>query len=129
MTNDKDSAVLAERVERVTKWLDGGCSTWGTPMQDIREILNALRQPTQSDIFNVGDVTKHTLIVDPSHTIHTVKVKSLNDGQPTQSDALLTKMNEWCKAVAVQWGQGSQTHNIARDAVDIVRAALQEQSK
>lgn len=49
MTNDKDSAVLAERVERVTKWLDGGCSTWGTPMQDIREILNALRQPTQSD--------------------------------------------------------------------------------
>lgn len=47
MTNDKDSAVLAERVERVTKWLDGGCSTWGTPMQDIREILNALRQPTQ----------------------------------------------------------------------------------
>ena len=88
MTNDKDSAVLAERVERVTKWLDGGCSTWGTPMQDIREILNALRQPTQSDIFNAGDVTKHTLIVDPSHTIHTVKVKSLNDGQPTQSDAL-----------------------------------------
>ena len=49
MTNDKDSAVLAKRVERVTKWLDGGCSTWGTPMQDIREILNALRQPTQSD--------------------------------------------------------------------------------
>lgn len=49
MTNDKDSAVLAERVERVTKWLDGGCSTWGTPMQDIREILNALRQPSQSD--------------------------------------------------------------------------------
>ena len=49
MTNDKDSAVLAERVERVTKWLDGGCSTWGTPMQDIREILNALRQPTQSE--------------------------------------------------------------------------------
>ena len=48
--------------------------------------------------------------------------------QPTQSDALLTKMNKWCKAVAVQWGQGSQTHNIARDAVDIVRAALQEQS-
>lgn len=51
MTNDKDSAVLAERVERVTKWLDGGCSTWGTPMQDIREILNALRQPTQSDVL------------------------------------------------------------------------------
>jgi len=49
MTNDKDSAVLAERVERVTKWLDGGCSTWGTPAQDIREVINALRQPTQSD--------------------------------------------------------------------------------
>ena len=49
MTDDKDSAVLAERVERVTKWLDGGCSTWGTPAQDIREVINALRQPTQSD--------------------------------------------------------------------------------
>jgi hypothetical protein len=49
--------------------------------------------------------------------------------QPTQSDAVLTKMNKWCKAVGVEWGQGSQTHNIARDAVDIVRAALQEQSK
>jgi hypothetical protein len=49
--------------------------------------------------------------------------------QPTQSDAVLTKMNKWCKAVGVEWGQGSQMHNIARFAVDIVRAALQEQSK
>jgi hypothetical protein len=58
MTNDKDSAVLAERVERVTKWLDGGCSTWGTPMQDIREILNALRQPTQSDAQIIANERK-----------------------------------------------------------------------
>ena len=42
-----------------------------------------------------------------------------------QHDALLTKMNEWCEAVAVEWGQGSQTHNVARDGVDIVRAALE----
>lgn len=63
MTNDKDSAVLAERVERVTKWLDGGCSTWGTPMQDIREILNALRQPTQSDALREAVIAECLQVV------------------------------------------------------------------
>lgn len=44
--------------------------------------------------------------------------------QPTQSDALLTKMNEWCEAVAVEWGQGSQTHNVARDDAKWLRIKL-----
>ena len=41
-----------------------------------------------SDIFGVDDVQKHTLIVDQDYASHTVKVKSLDDSQPTQSDAL-----------------------------------------
>lgn len=41
-----------------------------------------------SDIFGVDDVQKHTLIVDQDYASHTVKVKSLDDSQRTQSDAL-----------------------------------------
>jgi hypothetical protein len=36
------------------------------------------------------------------------------------------RITEWCDAVAVEWGQGSQTHNVARDGRDIVLAALKE---
>ena len=46
------------------------------------------RQPTQSNIFDAGDVQKHTLIVDQDYSSHTVKVKSLDDSQPIQSDAV-----------------------------------------
>ena len=49
--------------------------------------------------------------------------------QPTQSDVrnfLPKMMDDWCAAVAKTWGQGSQTHNVARDGVDIVRAALRQ---
>lgn len=42
------------------------------------------------------------------------------------TDTVLAKMEEWCEAVAVEWGHGSQTHNVARDAVDIVHAALRQ---
>jgi hypothetical protein len=98
MTNDKDSAVL-----------------------DIVERLDLATS-------RLGGESKDDATVRRNKTIADAKAEILRLRQPTQSDALLTKMNEWCKAVAVQWGQGSQTHNIARDAVDIVRAALQEQS-
>ena len=53
-----------------------------------RAIAAALRQRTQSDIFDAGDVQKHTLIVDQDYSSHTVKVKSLDDSQPIQSDAV-----------------------------------------
>ena len=46
-----------------------------------------------------------------------------------QTDALKMareRITEWCDAVAVEWGQGSQTHNVARDGRDIVLAALKE---
>jgi hypothetical protein len=36
------------------------------------------------------------------------------------------RITEWCDAVAVEWGQGSQTHNVARDGRDIVLAALRQ---
>lgn len=52
----------------------------------IIESEAALR--TYSNIFDAGDVQKHTLIVEQDYASHTVKVKSLNDSQPTQSDAL-----------------------------------------
>jgi hypothetical protein len=53
----------------------------------------------------------------------------LIDPQPTQTDALKIargRITEWCDAVAVEWGQGSQTHNVARDGRDIVLAALRQ---
>jgi hypothetical protein len=56
-------------------------------------------------------------------------VNAFRARQTTHNNALLDKMNEWCNAVAVEWGQGSQTHNIASDAVDIVRAAIEGPSK
>ena len=56
-------------------------------------------------------------------------VNAFRARQTTHNNALLDKMNKWCDAVAVEWGQGSQTHNIARDAVDIVRAAMEGPSK
>ncbi len=46
-----------------------------------------------------------------------------------QTDALKIareRITEWCDAVAVEWGQGSQTHNVARDGRDIVLAALRQ---
>jgi hypothetical protein len=49
--------------------------------------------------------------------------------QNTQTDALKIareRITEWCDAVAVEWGQGSQTHNVARDGRDIVLAALRQ---
>jgi hypothetical protein len=49
-------------------------------------------------------------------------------GQP-QTDALKIareRITEWCDAVADNWGQGSETHNVARDGRDIVLAALKE---
>ena len=49
--------------------------------------------------------------------------------QPTQTDTLKIareRITEWCDAVAVEWGQGSQTHNVARDGRDIVLAALRQ---
>lgn len=48
-------------------------------------------QPTHSNIFEACDVQKHTLIVDQDYASHTVKVKSLDDSQPTQSDAEITE--------------------------------------
>jgi hypothetical protein len=53
----------------------------------------------------------------------------LIDPQPTHTDALKIareRITEWCDAVAVEWGQGSQTHNVARDGRDIVLAALRQ---
>jgi hypothetical protein len=46
-----------------------------------------------------------------------------------QTDALKVareRITEWCDAVADNWGQGSETHNVARDGRDIVLAALKE---
>jgi hypothetical protein len=113
MTNDKDSAVLLPcpfcgGVQiKAFHHIDRG---WGASWH------------VECVAEECGNSTCH-------HGTEAAAITAWNTRQPTQSDALLTKMNKWCKAVAVQWGQGSQTHNIARDAVDIVRAALQEQSK
>ena len=57
-------------------WRDEAIAAWNT------------RQPTHSNIFDVSDVQKHTLIVEQDYASHTVEVKSLDDSQPTQSDAL-----------------------------------------
>lgn len=56
----------------------------------------AMRQPTQSDIFDACDVQKHTLIIDQDYASHTVKVKSLNDVQSAQSNALREAVIEKC---------------------------------
>jgi hypothetical protein len=53
----------------------------------------------------------------------------LIDPQPKQSEVLKIareRITEWCDAVAVEWGQGSQTHNVARDGRDIGLAALRQ---
>jgi hypothetical protein len=103
MTNDKDSAVLADKSDEYA--------------------IGHLSALLEVELHENG----HTIGEDLAEKLAEIAVKTVR--QPTQSDAVLTKMNKWCKAVGVEWGQGSQTHNIARDAVDIVRAALQEQSK
>lgn len=56
-------------------------------------------------------------------------VNAFRARQTTHNNALLEKMNKWCEAVGFDFGQGSQVHNIARDAVDIVRAAMEGPSK
>lgn len=85
-------------------------------------------QPKQSNIFEACDVTKHTLIVDPSYTAHTFKVKSLDDSQPTQSDALRKELATrfYRKSGEFQVGLTVPEANIlAAEAF----AFLQEQSK
>ena len=64
----------------------------------------------------------------PTNDAMTV-VNAFRARQTTHNNALLDKMNEWCNAVAVEWGQGSQTHAVASDAVYIVRAAIEGPSK
>jgi len=114
MTNDKDSAVLAERVERVTKWLDGGCSTWGTPAQDIREVINALRHPTQIDALSrFVDIVREAVIEECAKAL---------EADAKQCDCFARNEGEcgcgaWC-----EW----KSITSAR-AVEIVRA-LQKQS-
>ena len=58
-----------------------------------------------------------------------VIVNAFKSRQVTQNNALIDKMNDLCAAVAVKWGEGSQMHNVARDFVDTIRAALQEPIK
>ena len=90
-------------------------------------------QPKQSYIFEACDVQKHTLIVDQDYASHTVKVKSLDDSQPTQSDALREE-NERLRALLARtvnlaevYAEGTGTN--FKEAMAEARAALQEQSK
>ena len=86
------------------------------------------------------DTGRHLLSIHPDGTVTgeiedaseaaRVFVESLRGylRQP-QTDALKIareRITEWCDAVAVEWGQGSQTHNVARDGRDIVLAALRQ---
>ena len=85
-------------------------------------------QPKQSNIFEACDVQKHTLIVDQDYASHTVKVKSLDDSQPTQSDALRKELATrfYRKSGEFQVGLTVPEANIlAAEAF----AFLQEQSK
>lgn len=99
MTNDKDSAVLAERVERVTKWLDGGCSTWGTPMQDIREILNALRQPTQSDVLEAMERNRILQLFRGYADFLDAGADALSDLQAMANIGGATHIRQLCEAI------------------------------
>lgn len=81
----------------------------------------ALRQPTQSNIFDACDVQKHTLIVDQDYSSHTVKVKSLDDSQPTQGYGVVTAANytspiggagTGLQAVVIRKGMAACTHRI-----------------
>ena len=88
-----------------------------------------LRQPTQSNIFDAGDVQKHTLIVDPSYTIHAVEVKSLDDSQPTESDALRDQLLQEC-LVKLRDVQGTEApKQYACNLIKRIERVLEEQSK
>lgn len=81
-----------------------------------------------SDIFNVDDVTKHTLIVDQDYASHTVKVKSLDDSQTTQSDVSFRELAAVLYRKSAEFQVGltvDDSYTLAAEAI----AFLQEQSK
>jgi hypothetical protein len=53
-------------------------------------------------------------------------IKALRQPQTDALKRARERITEWCDAVADNWGQGSETHNVARDGRDIVLAALKE---
>lgn len=61
-------------------------------MQDIREILNALRQPTQSDALLEGDTQSILYLLGVRHGREDERAKiAAEASQPTQSDAMLVE--------------------------------------
>lgn len=77
-------------------WIECGKCNFKTPQMPSRTKVITLwntRQPTQSNIFDAGDVQKHTLIVDQDYSSHTVKVKSIDDSQITQGYGVVTAAN------------------------------------
>ena len=77
------------------------------------------------EFIETSDLNGKAVPVNDAITV----VNAFRARQAAHNNTLLDKMNEWCDAVAVEWGQGRQTHNVARDAVDIVRAAIEGPSK
>jgi hypothetical protein len=110
MTNDKDSAVL-----EVT-----------TIVGHAKQLLDYASADC-SECGGSGASFGHGLAVEVEHIVDRLADLALR--QPTQTDALKIareRITEWCDAVVVEWGQGSQTHNVARDGRDIVLAALRQ---
>lgn len=83
------------------------------------------RQATQSNIFDACDVQKHTLIVDQDYASHTIKVKSLKDSQPTQSDALTIAAS----ALLADVRRRHPNEDLRCEYMIALDAALQEQIK
>lgn len=113
-------------------WVECSCGAIGPQGEDTSTddhiALWNTRQPTHSNIFDASDVQKHTLIVDQDYSSHTVKVKSLDDSQPTQSDAL----REALEAAPLIGRTESVYDFIERQSAWLngpYRAAMQEQSK
>lgn len=119
--------------KRRQHWVECFKCNFKTPQMPSK--INAIaawntRQPTHSNIFDASDVQKHTLIVDPSYTIHAVEVKSLDDSQPTESDAEIIAENKRLREALKRIQHFSPAHMWrAPDIKVIISAALQEQSK
>ena len=59
----RDTDEDAEAIKRVEKWLDGGCSSWGVPAQDIRALLN--RSATPAEPREASGYCPYCMTADP----------------------------------------------------------------